>query len=267
MNVSGARYSWSKLLKSLGMTLAMGLSLSGCLSTESEDASLFAQSCSVPEDQKGSFMARVQGLPIQLYVDSEFSTSQRDAIQMAVAQWNLTAQQVLKRDVFEVHFASLPSGVRSMDPTDCGQNIGPANQIPVVRERFDSSSNPKYSTHWEKTLKFTPSIPAATFRCEEGAKVVHQMIYFFPELVGDKQVASVMVHELGHAIGLDHSCYESSGQPDFKSCKGLDSTHAYRVAVMYPWLSLATSSNSGEIKDVLRSNDKIRGQCVMNNTP
>jgi hypothetical protein len=62
---------------------------------------------------------------------------------------------------------------------------------------------------------------------------------------------SLVVHELGHMLGLDHSCTGSA-------CAS--APEAYRTAVMYP--SLGFDGMNGRIRRDLGTNDQQRANCL-----
>jgi hypothetical protein len=78
-------------------------------------------------------------------------------------------------------------------------------------------------------------------------------------LLSPQHLIGVMLHEMGHLIGLDHSCADGNG-PEFGpigsvSCTDLPSSHPYRLAIMNPSLE-------GQIKSVLGENDEKRLACL-----
>jgi hypothetical protein len=111
------------------------------------------------------------------------------------------------------------------------------------------------------------SIPAATLRCFAHGKVDHQVMlaYLNGGSVGADSVhfGSVVVHELGHTLGLDHSCMLGAGSDKFRACAGLPESHLYHQAVMFPTLRARRSRfEQPEIKNQLRDNDVRRSSCL-----
>ncbi len=209
--------------------------------------------CMAPADQKGSFMARVASYPLKVRVDSRFTLSQRQIIAQAVSTWNSVGYTILRGPIFAVESTPVSGTSLSGDPRSCGSDLGGSDSFAILRE----TSN----THWS-SIGLAKTVPAATFRCDTGV-VSQQVIYTFPELVSDAQFSSIVLHELGHSIGLDHSCLDKEGRSDYRSCFGLEEAHAYRQAVMYPWLRTSAAKGAGEVKDALRDNDKLRAGCVV----
>lgn len=201
-------------------------------------------------------MAPTPAAPIQVIADAAFTDQQKQAIVSAVAQWNLVSSLLLRQDVMVLSFESVPASVRAADPRDCGGRFGDPTSFRIVKETS--------GTRWQ-SLGLKDSIPGATFRCSQRWDLVQQIIYVNPSLINPTQVSSVVLHELGHAIGLDHSCQPGTGDAKFRSCGALAPDHPYRQAVMYPSLK-SISSASGmnpEVKEIPRSNDKVRAQCVL----
>lgn len=268
------------------LAIFLSLVIFACGGGGEGSSSLSEVSCphiEIPNDQMGSFMARVEEFPVTVLADSRFTAEERQGIDHAIQHWNDVGQYLSKHNLFNLNYGDIPASIRKTNPTDCQQNFGGNRELFLVREVSES--------HWG-TLGLTRNVPGATFRCERGAELIQQVILIFPEIVRSEQLSSVFVHEFGHAIGLDHSCLsDNAGRTDFRSCSGLDSSHPYRQAVMYPWLHLmpAKMKASGiqgifgmpmlpgftgisdtpeipEVKDTLRSNDYLRAQCVLSSS-
>jgi hypothetical protein len=221
-----------------------------------DSEAVISEGCHVASDQRGSFMAKVKGLPLHIQADSGFTSEERAGIARAVATWNAFGQAQVGGDYFTLAFVDLPSSRHSADPKDCsGSDWGTADTFSIVRETSES--------RWNRELQFGNSIPAATLRCFSHSRVAHQVILTYTRIIDPLQLESIVLHELGHSIGLDHSCTSDDSSPKYRSCDGLDETHPYHLAVMYPTLR-ARSRPTGEpeIKEALMDNDELRASCL-----
>ena len=214
--------------------------------------------CPVESDQVGSFLP---SLPAQrtvtVSVDARFSTAEKAAISDALSQWNRWSSDSVGREFFEQTTASIDSDFfpsESANPCDFAVPGGDGD-FAIVRVTDEAL--------WSD-LSLTSANPAATLRCRQGDSLTRQVLMIRSDLVRSEQWMSVVLHELGHVVGLDHSCNLGAGTDDFGSCTGLDSDHPYRAAVMYPKLSVGSLSTGRglEVKESLQENDRLRAACL-----
>jgi hypothetical protein len=217
--------------------------------------------CQISDDQKGTFMAPPKNSQMFVTVDNEIAndpthgTNWMTSIGKAVQKWNDFGQTLRSADFFVTQTGDVPDDVRTGQFGDCqATDAGDVNHFYLVIE--------KDPAHWVAS-GFNNQIPGATIRCYTNDDLTQQVIFVRPDLVHDEQMTSIFLHEMGHSLGLDHSC-KNGGGPEFPNCQDFlsDQTNPYNLAVMYPSLiSDFTFQNTYPIKEDLQKNDTDRAKC------
>lgn len=241
-------FVWKNAWISLFLLLSLAGGSTGCGIIESEDPD-WADGCdNISYDQKRSLMAPLDlgDGPIQVWIDPRLNSSQAGDIYRAADVWNKTTGKTLLVARVSTVVGNAVPGHRE----DCRfASASEGRAFWVIDERSPSV--------W-KNLGLVNHNPAATVRCTQGKELSKQVVVVNPDLVGAQQFMSVMLHELGHAIGLKHSCDEQeSGNPRHIGCRQLAPNHPYLNAAMFWKLGV----NDNGIRESLSSNDRERAYC------
>jgi len=189
-------------------------------------------------------------------IDSTFSETERTAIENAIETWNQYSSEERGGTIFQSEITEFSANAAPVDASDCSF-MGSISQFSIVKSTDEMWS----------TLGLSDNNPGVSIRCSQGKEFVsRQVILLNIKASLLPQAESIVLHELGHAIGLDHSCISgSAGTANYVGCEtvkaDLGTYQAYKDAVMYPILQI------GQHKLDLMENDKVRASCALNYVP
>lgn len=229
---------------------------------QSESASDTSVACDVPSDQTSSFRGKWAITPLPLaVVISEFDSDQRIAIANAMNTWNAFASS--SRGLIPLLTSSVEpiQEVSGTDPSDfasvCSspqlQGGSYSAQIFLIA---DSSWTSRSASIVALTTLCPESGTASAKRGLRGGQIEVNVRDFFAAGKLQPDMESVILHEFGHLLGLDHSC--STGASALPLCA--DAPNDYLNAVMYPQIRFI-GSNSIQRRE-LNSNDRTRMGCL-----
>ncbi len=242
--------------------LAVGIVYS-CGNEEPVDPEKIITSCNVTQDQAATFAGRWANLPVYLaFHVGDFSPLQVTGIAAAAKTWNDFFQGTRGAQIFDYSISETEVRV-----TNEPRPTGDLCKTPPTFQ--DGKFSKPIALYGLKSWPYQPEIIALTTYCDVAVsgdnipRKTHTVMelnipnYFSDE--GPKQdIQSIVLHELGHVVGLLHSC-ETEGKNGMPVCESAPAI--YQQAVMYPSYDQSAGAN-GETRQNLNANDQGRLNCL-----
>jgi hypothetical protein len=217
--------------------------------------------CVVNADQTTLFKGHWTSRPIPLaVVVNDFSQTDLAQVEAAIATWNSFFQTSKGYELYlsnsstsAIPLSVTPSGgARLTSATACSTSVvGPngfTNNIMIYK-------NTSTWTYGSSIMALTSLCPVttttSTYKMFVSAVMEINYIDYFQAGKPVPDLQTVVLHELGHVMGLDHSC------------NGTGCTNApadYVSAVMYP--TIGFSGIYGNVNRTLQTNDQERANCL-----
>jgi hypothetical protein len=222
--------------------------------------------CVLPTDQSVSSSSgyytlsgywALKPVPIAFHA-GDWSSSEMAAMTAAADAWNAFFSQSQKFSMIDYGSSSSPRTSSDSKPSNgCAQNIiGTEYNAPVVIYK-DATWPTAYGSNLIALTSFCVNKSATTtLKPLTNAYVEVNYQNYFVSGQRNPDLQSIVLHELGHVVGLNHSC--GSSQVGFPECS---SSVPYTDAVMAPVFPFDANGN-GEQKRALTSNDEGRANCL-----
>lgn len=232
------------------------LVLWGCAEPEGNN---YVKTCVLPNDQAGTISGRWSAIPIPIAAyEGDFNAEEQKVISSAAKTWNSFYQASQKQTLLDVGSAkdAVQSSTAVKPYAICSKGL-------VSNGKFTSPVVVYKDGKWpydSQAIALTSFCPVKDTPLNKIYMAVIELNFesFFVEGKRMPDMQSIVAHEFGHIVGLNHSC-DTSGAKNMPNCSAASSDYVH--ALMFPNFSFA-SSGAGEVRRDLQKNDQGRTNCI-----
>lgn len=246
----------------LALATAASLVFNGCM--QAREGKSYVQECVLRAEQRATISGRwpITPIPIAFHTGSGFTTDEIRAITDSIDTWNDFHDSV-HGDFPLMDYGTKSSPYRSNQSVPsavCSEGIVRGNSFSGQVVLYKYSTWP--SSYDENVIALTSFCPYDDNPFPRIYNGIIELNYehFFRQGKKLPDIESIMLHEFGHLVGLNHSC-ETFSKAETPNCNDPDLPREYFMASLFP-IILFPDKVHGEVRDELQQNDQERGNCL-----
>lgn len=246
--------------------LGISLALHGCAIYGTSSNRAVVKECVLPSDQAATLSGRWRVLPVPVAFQnaSNFDSQEVNEIVAAAKTWNEFFAASLGIKVIDYGDDASPRVSNAPLPSSsslCGTGLIQGTQftgnvVIYKRGKWPYTNMPNVMA----LTSFCP-LPGKPFPSLYNAILELNYQNFFVEGRKLPDLQTIVTHEMGHLLGLNHSCDPNAGKAGFISCNSGNLNPEYAIANMFPTFRFIDNFY-GEEKRTLEANDQGRANCL-----
>ena len=218
--------------------------------------------CNIPADQKNTISGawKITPIPVAFHT-SDFNTEEQSTIMNGADTWNKFFASSKGIPMLDYGTKTSPKTSGAPKPSgNCTTGIIQGQQFSGAVVIYKQMSWPYSNIPDAIALTSYCPIPGTPYNSFFMAYIELNYQNFFVQGRKLPDTQTILTHEFGHLIGLNHSC-ENATKTGVPNCSDPNMPSAYISAIMFPVFGF-DSAGYGEVKLNINQNDQGRANCL-----